>query len=174
MLISLLIPGPRNPKGYFDIYMQPLIEKLLQLGEVGIMTYYIAPKQNFTMKAAVIWTINEFSTYDMLSGWMTAWRLACPYCIENTKSFRLKHGNKHCWFYYHRQFLHMDHVFYRSKSAFSKNKEDYSPPPSRLSGDNIWDCVSSLQKTSDHQGKVASYCEFHDYFDETFDTKSRY
>ena len=29
MFISLLIPGPRNPKGYLDIYMQPLIKELL-------------------------------------------------------------------------------------------------------------------------------------------------
>jgi len=26
MFINLLIPGPRNPKGNLDIYMQPLIE----------------------------------------------------------------------------------------------------------------------------------------------------
>jgi len=29
MFISLLIPGARNPKGNFDIYMQPLIKELL-------------------------------------------------------------------------------------------------------------------------------------------------
>ena len=57
----------------------------------------------------------------------------------------------------------MDHVFYRSKSVFSKNKEDYSPPPSRLNGDDIWDCVSSLPKASDHQDKVAGYGEFHNW-----------
>ena len=47
MFISLLIPGPRNPKGMLDIYMQPLIEELLQLWEVGIMTYDIARKAKF-------------------------------------------------------------------------------------------------------------------------------
>jgi len=39
MFISLLIPGPRNSKGNFDIYMQPSIKELLQLWEEGILTY---------------------------------------------------------------------------------------------------------------------------------------
>ena len=163
MFISLLILGPRNPKGNLDIYMQPLIEELLLLWEVGVKTYDIARKQNFTMKVAVIWTISDFPAYGMLSGWMTAGRLACPYCMENTKSFRLKHGNKQCWFDCHRQFLPMDHMFRRNKSAFSKNKEDYSPPPPRLSGEEMWNRVSLLPKASDHQGKVAGYGDVHNW-----------
>jgi len=118
MFIGLLISGPRNPKGYLDIYMQPLIEELLQSWEIGIMTYDTARKQNFTMKGTVIWTINDFSAYGMLSGSITAGRLACPYCMDNTKSFRLQHGNKHCWFDCHRQFLPMDHMLHRNKSAY--------------------------------------------------------
>ena len=42
MFLSLLIPGPRNPKGNLDIYMQPLIEELINLWQVGIMTFDIA------------------------------------------------------------------------------------------------------------------------------------
>jgi len=163
MFISLLIPGPRNPKGNLDIYMQPLIEELLLLWEVGVKTYDIARKQNFTMNIAVIWTISDFSAHDMLSGWMTAARLACPYCMENTKSFRLKHGNKYCWFDCHRQFLLTGHKFHRNKSAFFKNKEDYSPPTLRLSGDEIWNHVSLLPKASDHQGKVVGYGDVHNW-----------
>jgi len=52
---------------------------------------------------------------------MTADRLSCSHSMEKTKSFRLKHGNKHYWFDCHRQFLPMDHTFRRNKSAFSKN-----------------------------------------------------
>ena len=76
MFISLLIKGPRNPKGNLDIYVQPLIEELLLLEEVGVMTHDIARKQNFTMKVAVIWIISDFPAYGLLSGWMTAGRSA--------------------------------------------------------------------------------------------------
>lgn len=46
-----------------------------------------------------MWTISDFPTYGILSGWSTtsACRLACPYCMENTKSFMLKHGRKQTW-----------------------------------------------------------------------------
>ena len=54
IFINILIPGFRNPKGNLDIYMQPVIEELLHLWEVGIMTYDIARKQNFNMKVGVI------------------------------------------------------------------------------------------------------------------------
>jgi len=39
MFIALLIPDPKNPKGNLDIYMQPLIEELVQLWNEGISTY---------------------------------------------------------------------------------------------------------------------------------------
>jgi len=47
------------------------------------MTY--KEKQNFMMKVALMWTINDFPTYGMLSGWSTSGRLACPYCMNNSK-----------------------------------------------------------------------------------------
>jgi len=33
----------------------------------------------FFMKAALMWTINDFPAYGMLSGWSTHGRLACPW-----------------------------------------------------------------------------------------------
>jgi len=102
MFLSLLILGPRNPKGNLDIYMQPLIEEVTHFWEVGIMTFDIARKQNFNMKVAMMWTVSDFPAYGMLSGWMMAGRLLYPYYMEKTKSFRLKHGNKHSWFDCHR------------------------------------------------------------------------
>ena len=75
--------------------MQPLIEELKHLWNVGVKTYDVSKKPNFIMKAAIFWTRSDFSAYGMLSRSMTAGRLACPYCMENTKSLRLKYGKKH-------------------------------------------------------------------------------
>ncbi|XP_021769734.1 uncharacterized protein LOC110733975 [Chenopodium quinoa] len=44
MFLSLLVPGPKNPKGNLDVYMQPLIEELKLLWEVGATTYDISKK----------------------------------------------------------------------------------------------------------------------------------
>lgn len=34
----------------------------------------------------------------MLSGWSTHGILLCPYCMEHTKSFRLVHARKPCFY----------------------------------------------------------------------------
>jgi len=41
------------------------------------------------MKTALMWTINNFLTYRMVSGWSTNEKLAYPYYIENNKAFTL-------------------------------------------------------------------------------------
>ena len=43
-------------------------------------------------------TINDFPTYGMVSSWSTHEKLACPYCMENNKSFTLTHGGKAYFF----------------------------------------------------------------------------
>lgn len=77
----------------------------------------------------------------MLSGWMTAGKLACPYCMERTKAFHLRHGAKTSWFDCHRQFLPNDHLFRRNKDAFYKNRIEKLEPPPRLIGQEIWQRV---------------------------------
>ena len=88
------------------------------------------------MKAALMWTINDFPAYGMLSGWSTHGTLACPVYIHQTKSFRLKKGGKATWFDCHRWFLPPDHPFRRNKQSFLKNKVQNDPPPIKFSGEN--------------------------------------
>ncbi|WMV37284.1 hypothetical protein MTR67_030669, partial [Solanum verrucosum] len=80
IFLSCVISRPRNPKGLIDVYLQPLIDELKQLWFEGILTYDISTKKNFVMRASLMWTINDFPTYGMLSGWMAAGKLAC--CLD--------------------------------------------------------------------------------------------
>jgi len=41
------------------------------------------------MKVVLLWTVSDFPAYGMLSSWMTAGRLACPYCMEHTKALTM-------------------------------------------------------------------------------------
>ena len=109
------------------------------------------------MRAAVIWTVSDFLAYSMLSGWMTADRLSCPYCMDHTTSLRLKHGKKHSWFDCHCQFSPHDHVFRKNKSAFYKNRVEHSKPPPSLNGHQMRDHVSKMPKITDHSGKTSMY-----------------
>ncbi|XP_015164399.1 uncharacterized protein [Solanum tuberosum] len=121
IFLNFVIPSPRNPKFLIDVYLQPLINELKQLWIQEVETFDVSLKQNFKLRASLMWTINDFPAYGMLSGWMTAGKLACPYYMENTKSFTLKHGRKNSWFDYHRPFLPMDHEFRNMKNALKKN-----------------------------------------------------
>lgn len=46
-----------------DVYLAPLIDELKSLWEVGIETYDVDAKESFTMRAALLWTINDFPAY---------------------------------------------------------------------------------------------------------------
>ena len=93
-ILSLIIPGPEGPGDAIDIYLQPLIEELKELWEIGVHTYDASKRQNFKLHAALLWTINDFSVYGMLSGWSTKGKLACPVCHKHTHSLRLQHCAK--------------------------------------------------------------------------------
>ena len=56
MFLSYLIPGPSNPKASIDVYLEPLIDDLKKLW-VGILTYDVSRKQNFMMRACLMWTL---------------------------------------------------------------------------------------------------------------------
>jgi len=83
----LFCAGPYSPKAKIDVYLQPLIDDLKNMWSDGVWTYDVSKKQNFLLRACLMWTINDFPAYGMLSGWGTHGRLACPYCVEETKAF---------------------------------------------------------------------------------------
>jgi hypothetical protein len=94
------------------------------------------------MKAALMWTINDFPAYGMVSGWSTHGKLACPYCMENNKAFTLTNGGKASFFYCHRHFLPPNHRYRKNKNDFfvGRVKKDVAPP--RLSSEELFDVVS--------------------------------
>jgi hypothetical protein len=60
MFLSTVIPGPSSPRWNIDVCLRPLIDELMQLWSFGALTYDISRKQNFLMRAALMWTINDF------------------------------------------------------------------------------------------------------------------
>ncbi|KAJ7959735.1 Transposon protein, putative, CACTA, En/Spm sub-class [Quillaja saponaria] len=146
LFLTLVIPGPKSPKQNLDIYLRPLIDDLKKLWNVGVNTYDAYRGENFIMRAALMWTISDFPAYGMLSGWSTHGNLACPYCMEQTKSFRLPHSHKQCWFDCHRQFLPIDHPFRKQKDKFKKNTTEKALPLPRLSGEEVWGRLRRLNQ----------------------------
>ncbi|XP_029130026.1 uncharacterized protein LOC114916771 [Cajanus cajan] len=129
--------------------MQPLIDELCSLWNDGTLTYDVSLRQNFMMKAALMWTINDFPAYGMLSGWSTAGRLGCPICMDKSKAFSLKNSRKVSYFDCHRQFLPHNHPYRKNKNSFKKRVIETSNPPPRLSSPNIWKQVAHLPLAQD-------------------------
>jgi hypothetical protein len=96
-MMSMLIPGPKSPGMNIDVYFQPLVDELIELWVTGVKTWDEGKKENFTLRALLLWTINDFPAYAMLSSWSTKGKFACPYCHKDTEYLWLKFGSKHCY-----------------------------------------------------------------------------
>ncbi|CAH9103451.1 unnamed protein product [Cuscuta europaea] len=146
LMLSTLIPGPHGPKEMIDVYLQPLIEELKLLWEVGVETYDGSRKEKFKMFAAVLWTISDFPGYGDLSGWRTSGAVACPSCNSETCSYWLKNGGKHCYMG-HRRFLPDDHAWRYDMSSFDE-KIELRPAPVVLSGDEILNQLANVEEVT--------------------------
>ncbi|XP_057990571.1 uncharacterized protein LOC131172953 [Hevea brasiliensis] len=78
LFLSMLILGKDSPGNDIDVYLRPLIDELKELWENGVETFDSYSNENFQLHAALLWTINDFPAYGMLSGWSTKGKLACP------------------------------------------------------------------------------------------------
>ena len=143
MFLSNVIPGPSSLGQNINVCLRPLINKLTQLWSFRTLTYDISRKQNFVIRVALMWTINDFPAYDMVSSWSTHRKLACPYCMENNKAFMLTNEGKASFFFYcHRRFLPPNHRYRKNKKNFFVGKVEKDVAPPRLSGEELHNVVS--------------------------------
>jgi len=68
LFLSTVIPGPSSPSRNIDVCLRQLIDEVTQLWSSRALTYDISRKQNFVMRVALMWTINDFPAYEMVSG----------------------------------------------------------------------------------------------------------
>jgi hypothetical protein len=59
-----------------------------------------------------MWTIDEFSTYEMIYSWSMHGKLICPYCMENNKAFTLTNSGIMSFFLLPREDLNYSSNFY--------------------------------------------------------------
>ncbi|KAG8478731.1 hypothetical protein CXB51_028571 [Gossypium anomalum] len=59
-----------------------------------VETYDVLRKENFYLRAALLWTINDFPAYVNISSWSTKGRYACPCYAAQTYSKWLYNGKK--------------------------------------------------------------------------------
>jgi hypothetical protein len=94
------------------------------------------------MRAALMWTINDFPAYGMLSFWSMRGKLAYPYYMENNKAFKLTNEGKASFFYCHSRFLPYNHRYRKNRKDFFVGRVEKDVAPLRLSGEELHDVVS--------------------------------
>ncbi|KAL5569773.1 hypothetical protein UlMin_026348 [Ulmus minor] len=133
LMLSLLIPGPQSPGKDMDVFLRPLIDELKELWVHGLDTRDTAYENGvFRMRAALLWTINDFPARSSLSGWSGQGYRACPTCNEDTPSMRVIGKTA---YFGHRRFLATNH-HWRSNLQFD-GRTERKRPPRRFSTTNI-------------------------------------
>ncbi|KAI5341897.1 hypothetical protein L3X38_009772 [Prunus dulcis] len=94
----------------------------------------------FTLRAAVMWTVNDFSAYAMVSGWSTKGYMACPVSKADVTSGW--HAGKVCYLG-HQIWLPWDHEWREKDKVFDGNTE-HRLRPRKWSGDEIMEQLNRL------------------------------
>ncbi|XP_074374547.1 uncharacterized protein LOC141714955 [Apium graveolens] len=136
MMLSTLISGTYAPENNIDIYLQPMIDDLKKLWEKEEPNVYDAQiKYVFTLKAVLMWTVNDFPGYGNLSGCINKGYKACPVYGDNVVARYLSHSRKMCYLG-HRRYLDEHHPYRRQQIAFDGQQElGYAPEP--LNGEEV-------------------------------------
>ncbi|WVZ01850.1 hypothetical protein V8G54_022656 [Vigna mungo] len=138
MFLTCIISGPSNPKASIDIYLEPLIDDLKKLWS-GIWTYDISRKQNFLMRTTLMWTINDFPAYGMLSGWILGLTV-----VEGSYAV----------------ITHLD----ETGKLFAKDKLKEICPPPKLTPSQIWTRVEHLPKVTESGViRIKGYGDWHNW-----------
>ena len=139
--MTVLIPGCKGPRKDIDIYLRPLINELQELWSNGVKTYDVVENEYFTMRVAVLWTINDFPAYGTISGYSTSGYKACPTCADKTSSSHVRRGIS---FMGHHRYLPPNHPWRKRKEY--NGKIEMGMPPEILSGDEILERLNSIWK----------------------------
>jgi hypothetical protein len=88
-MMALLIPGPTCPGKDFDVFLEPLIEDLLDLW-MGVLTIDARTDKPFNLRAALLWCIHDYPALSTLSGRTIKGYFACIHCDKHPLSYRLR------------------------------------------------------------------------------------
>ena len=117
LMVTLFIPGPSSPGKDIDVFLRPLVDELKELWSEEIVVRDACNGNNFRLRAALLWTINDFPARSSLSGWSGHGYKACPTCNADKPSVRSRSKTVYVG---HRRWLLINLPYCRSKKFNGK------------------------------------------------------
>lgn len=143
-MLALLIPGNESVTSEnIDVYLAPLLEELLELW-VGVSATDVSEephRQQFTLRALLLWCIHDYHAYGLTSGQVTKGYRACTECGPHVSTRRSKALQKN---------IYLGHR--RSQTAsISKVKTGLR-----------WSSRGQASSSSSHKGDIKGYAQERD------------
>ncbi|XP_073525456.1 uncharacterized protein [Phyllobates terribilis] len=134
--------GPKQPGNDIDVYLAPLVDDLKLLWNEGVPMFDAYTNSNFTLRAMVFCTINDFPAYGNLSGYKTKGEQACPVCEEDMKPAYLSNYRKNVYLDY-RKFLSRYHPYRKKKKEFNGYTEE-GVARTALTGSQVYERIKNV------------------------------
>ncbi|KAD6454532.1 hypothetical protein E3N88_09238 [Mikania micrantha] len=138
-MLGLLILVPKSPGKDIDVFVRPLMDESKMLWVKGVQMRDASTNTVFTIRAALLWTINDYPARSSLSGWSGQGYKACPTCNLDKPSCRVTSKIAYVG---HRRFLPSKHKF-RDSLLFNGEKEKRKPPR-RLTNTQILEQLENI------------------------------
>lgn len=133
-MLTLLVPGSQSPGKDMDVFLRPLVDELKELWSRGAPTRDTVDNRLFRMRAALLFTINNFPARSHLSDWSGQGYKACPTCNKDTPSMlvcgKTVYVGPRCY-------LPTGHHLRNSKDFNGKTERRHPPP--RISNEELLD-----------------------------------
>ncbi|XP_074373932.1 uncharacterized protein LOC141714303 [Apium graveolens] len=142
MFMTDIVPGPNSIGKDINVCLRPLIDKLKILWNTGVKTYDQSLKQNFTMRAANMWTISDYPAMSMISGWSGKGKMGCQVCLGSVQGFQLKYCGKCSFHGTNRIFLESNDPLHQKSNLF--DNEERRLFHGRLSGEGVKELLDGL------------------------------
>ncbi|GKB57073.1 putative transposase-associated domain-containing protein [Tanacetum coccineum] len=120
IMLSVLISG--YPGNDIDVFLEPLVDDLHTLFETGVDTYDVSIKDNFNLRAVVLWTINDYPALGTLCSCPYSGFKGCVVCGKDIHCVRLSASSKQSYVG-HKRYLPYNHPFRKQKKAFNGQQE---------------------------------------------------
>lgn len=141
IMLSVLISG--YPGNDIDVFLEPFVDDLQTLFDTGVDTYDASTKDNFNLRAVVLWTINDYPALGTLCGCPYSGFKGCVVCGKDTNCVRLSASSKQSYVG-HRRYLPYDHPFRRQRKAFN-GQQEFLPAPNPMTGEQIYNEVQHIE-----------------------------